>query len=315
MKITRQTNFARYRSRLTPLAFVLFAAIFILQLFNLPTSAQTLDRIRNTGTLRLGYYADAGPFSYQDDGKPAGYAIELCQGIAKDIKNKLSLPALNVEFILVTGENRFETVQQGKIDLLCGPSVETLTRRKDVSYSLPIFPGGVGALMRTDGPAQIRETLSGREPPYRPQWRGSISLALQKRTFSVVAGTTSVNWLNSKLDEFKIDGKVVQVQNHKEGVQRVLDRTSDVLFGERSILLDIKKHNASGKDLIVLDRLFTYEPLAFALARDDEDFRLLVDESLSDLSRSGETQSLYKQFFGEPDENTLAFFRLRTIGE
>ncbi|HWF93299.1 MAG TPA: amino acid ABC transporter substrate-binding protein [Terriglobales bacterium] len=316
MKVTGQSNFDRYRSRLGTLVFALLATIFLLHLLNIRGSAQTLDRIRNTGTLKLGYYADAGPFSYQDnDGKPAGYAIELCQGIAKDIKNKLNLPALNVEFVLVTGENRFETVQQGKIDLLCGPSVETLTRRKEVSYSLPIFPAGVGALMRADGPVQIRETLSGREPPYRPQWRGSISLALQKRTFSVVAGTTSVNWLNSKLDEFKIEGKVVPVQSPREGVERVLDRTSDVLFGERSILLDLKKHNPSGKDLIVLDRLFTYEPLAFALARNDEDFRLLVDQSLSDLNRSGETQSLYKQFFGEPDENTLAFFRLRTIGE
>lgn len=316
MKLIRAFTLDGYRARLATFAFALFAAVFLLHLLNVGASAQTLDRIRNTGTLRLGYYADAGPFSYQDsDGKPAGFAIELCQEIAKDIKAELGLPTLNVEFSLVTGKNRFEAVQQGKVDLLCGPSVETLTRRKEVSYSLPIFPGGLGALMRADGPAQVREVLSGREPPYRPQWRGSLSLALQKHTFSVVEGTTSVDWLNGKLEEFKIDGKVVPVQNHMEGVQRVLNRTSDVLFGERSILLDIKKHNPSGKDLVVLDRLFTYEPLAFALARDDEDFRLLVDQSLSNLGRSGQTQSLYKKFFGEPDENTLAFFRLRTIGE
>jgi len=30
---------------------------------------------------------------------------------------------------------------------------------------------------------------------------------------------------------------------------------------------------------------------------------------------SGATKALYRKFFGEPDENTLAFFRLRTIGE
>jgi putrescine:ornithine antiporter len=95
----------------------------------------------------------------------------------------------------------------------------------------------------------------------------------------------------------------------------VLDRTTDVLFGERSILLDAAKNSSGFRDLLVLDRRFTYEPFAFALARDDDDFRLLVDRSLSSLNRSGETQSLYRQFFGEPDENTLAFFRLNTLHE
>ncbi len=316
MELTRLFNLGGYRSKIATFSFALLAPALLLQMLDTQVSAQTLDRIRKAGTLRLGYYADAGPFSYQDEsGKPAGYAVELCQEIAKDLKSELGLQTLNVEFALVTGENRFEALRQGTVDLLCGPSVETLSRRKEVSYSVPIFPGGLGALMRADGSAQVREALSGREPPYRPQWRGSISLALQKRTFSVVAGTTSLNWLMSKIDEFKIDGKIVPVQSHKEGVQQVLNRGADVLFGERSILLDAKKHNPSGKDLMVLDRLFTYEPLAFALARDDEDFRLLVDRSLSELSRSGETQGLYRKFFGEPDENTLAFFRLRTIGE
>jgi len=276
----------------------------------------TLDRIRQSGTLRLGYYADAGPFSYQDEsGRPAGYAIELCKEIAQDIKRTLHAPSMAVEFVLVTGVDRYTLLQQGKLDLLCGPSVETFARRAQVSFSAPIFIGGLGALVRADAPAQIRETLSGREAPYRPQWRGSIMLALQKRTFSAVPGTTSMTWLSGKLDEFKIDAKIVPVENYKVGVQHVLARSTDVLFGERSILLDAAKNSSASRDLLVLDRHFTVEPLAFALARDDDDFRLLVDHSLSSLSRSGEAQTLYKRFFGEPDENTLAFFRVSTLPE
>lgn len=276
----------------------------------------TLDRIRQSGTLHLGYYADAGPFSYQDEsGRPAGYAIELCKEIAKDIKRELHAPSMGVEFVLVTGVDRYTLLQQGKLDLLCGPSVETFARRAQVSFSAPIFVGGLGALVRADAPAQIRETLSGREAPYRPQWRGSIMLALQKRTFSAVPGTTSMTWLSGKLDEFKIDAKIVPVENYKVGVQHVLARSTDVLFGERSILLDAAKNSSASRDLLVLDRRFTVEPLAFALARDDDDFRLLVDHSLSSLSRSGEAQTFYKRFFGEPDENTLAFFRVNTLPE
>jgi putrescine:ornithine antiporter len=316
MQTTGSLKLDGHRFRSALLGFVLFTPALLLCADNPQPPAETLVRVQQAGALKLGYYADAGPFSYQDEtGKPAGYAVALCEEIAKDVKTELGISALDVEFVLVTGANRFEAVQQRKVDWLCGPSVETFARRQYVSFSIPIFPGGLGALIRADAAAQIRQVLSGHEPPYRPLWRGSIGLALQNRTFSAVAGTTTLKWLSGKLDEFKVSARIVPVDSHDEGVQRVLNRTSDVLFGERSILLDAKKRSPSAQDLVVLDRLFTYEPLAFALPRGDENLRLLVDRSLSKLSRSGETLKLYKRFFGEPDDNTLTFFRLNTIAE
>jgi putrescine:ornithine antiporter len=289
---------------------------FLLHAKEVQSSAETLARVRQSGTLRLGYYANARPFSYQDEaGRPAGYAVALCEEIAKDLKTELGLPSLALEFVQVTVADRFEAVQQGRVDLLCGPSVETLARRKEVSYSIPIFPAGLGALLRADAPAQIRDVLEGREPPYRPLWRASIGLGLRHRNFSAVTGTTGLSWLTGKLSEFKIDAEIVPVESHDAGVERVLNRSSDVLFGERSILLDAKKRNPSAGQLAVLDRLFTYEPLALALARDDEGLRLVVDRSLSRLIRSGEIQALYRTFLGEPDESTLTFFRLSALPE
>ena len=315
MQLTRLLDLSRPRFRIMTFGLALLALAPLLQAEVKQSPPNTLTRIRQTATLKLGYYTDARPLSYQDEaGRPAGYAIAICQQIANDLKNELKI-AVNLDFIAVTTADRFDALRQGKIDLLCGPSVPTLARRKDVSYSIPVFPAGLAALLRADAPAQVRETLSGREAPYRPLWRGSIGLALQKRSFSAVTGTTSLDWLNSKIDQFKIDAKVVPVDSHDDGVQKVLDRSTDVLFGERSILLDAKKRSPSAGDLIVLDRLFTYEPLALALPRDDEDFRLFVDQSISRLGRSGAIQSLYRSFFGEPDENTLTFFRLSNVPE
>jgi ABC-type amino acid transport substrate-binding protein len=40
----------------------------------------TLDKIRETGSIDLGYREAAAPFSFLDkDGKPAGYSVDLCQ--------------------------------------------------------------------------------------------------------------------------------------------------------------------------------------------------------------------------------------------
>jgi len=316
MQLTRLLNLGGYRFGIAALAIALLTPALLLRAKDAPAPSGTLPRVRQTGTLRLGYYTDARPFSYQDEaGNPAGYAVALCQEIAKDVKTDLGLPTLALQFVGVTTADRFDAVKQGKVDLLCGPSVETLARRKEISYSIPIFPAGIGAILRADAPAQIRDALVGHEPPYRPLWRASIGLALQKRTFSAVTGTTVLTWLTAKLDQFKIDARIAPVESHDAGVQAVLNRTSDVFFGERSILLDAKKHSPSGGDLIVLDRLFTYEPLALALARGDDDFRLVVDQALSRLSRSGEIQNLYRNFFGEPSDDTLMFFRLNTLPE
>jgi ABC-type amino acid transport substrate-binding protein len=316
MQRTRLLNLGGYRFWIAAFAFVMLAPAYLLHAQATQIPVETLARVRQMGALRLGYYTNARPFTYQDEaGKPAGYAVALCQEIAKDIKADLGLSALSVEFVPATTADRYDLLQQGKIDLLCGPSAVTIARRKEVDFSIPIFPGGLGALLRKDAPAQIRDVLAGREPPYRPQWRASVALSLQKRTFSAVTGTTSLSWLNTKRSEFKLDAKIVPVESFEAGVQRVLDRSSDVFFAERSILLDAKKRNSSSGDLIVVDRLFTYEPAALALKRGDEDLRLLVDRSISRLIQSGAIQNLSKSFFGEPDENTLMFFKLSAIPE
>jgi polar amino acid transport system substrate-binding protein len=67
--------------------------------------------------------------------------------------------------------------------------------------------------------------------------------------------------------------------------------------------------------LVVLDRLFTSEPLALTLARDDEDFRLVVDRALSRLFRSSEFHDVYMKWFGEPDESALTFFQQTALPE
>ena len=111
-------------------------------------AAATLDRIRQSGKIALGYQADAQPFSYRDEsGNPSGYSIALCQAVADGLKANLGLTNLSIEWVPVTVEERFSAVQQGKVDLLCGAETETLARRKDVSFSLPIYPSGIGALL------------------------------------------------------------------------------------------------------------------------------------------------------------------------
>ena len=297
-----------YRTRT---AVSLIAALIALAAFAGPVSAAgTLDKIRQSGKIALGYRAEAQPFSYRDDqGNPAGYSVALCQAIADGLKTDLGLANLSIEWVPVTIDDRFSAVQQGKVDLLCSAETETLSQRKEVSFSLPVYPSGIGALLAADTPPELQEILERGSPPTKPIWRGSPARTLlEAQTFSVVANTRAVDWLRERADAFDVEAKIVPVDSYDAGVQRLLDGTSDVLFGEATLLAAAKR-SPGARDLTLLDRRFTNEPIALVLARGDEDFRLAVDQQLSQLMRSDSFRSLYSRWFGEFDQSTARFFR------
>jgi len=196
------------------------------------------------------------------------------------------------------------------VDLLCGAETETLARRKEVSFSLPIFPSGIGALLAADAPPELQEILERGSPPTKPIWRGSPARTLlEQQTFAVVANTRAVDWLRERAAAFDIDAKIIPVDSYEAGVQSLIDGGSDVLFGDRAILLEAAKRNPAARDLTLLDRRFTNEPVALVLARGDEDFRLVVDQKLSQTIRSDAFRDLYARWFGEFDQPTARFFR------
>lgn len=304
----------RHRIQIAALANASLAIALLAIAGMTPAIGATLDQVRTTGKLLFGYRADARPFSYDESGKAAGYSVELCGKIADDLKVELGLSALTVEWVPVTPEDRFRALQGNKVDILCGADSVTLERRKEVSFSIPIFPSGIGAIVRWDAPAPLREVLSG-QASSGPIWRASPALILSKKTFSAVAGTTGETWLAGRLDKFKIDATAAPVESYEAGIQRVLDRSSDVFFGDRAILMAAVAGGPSADELIVLNRLFTHEPLALAIRRNDDDFRLAVDRTLSRLFRSDDFRDAYTKWFGEPDESTQTFFRLSALPE
>jgi len=190
---------------------------------------------------------------------------------------------------------------------LCVPTSATLRRRQEVSFSIPIFAGGIRAAVRADAAAALREAL-GEAPPQRPVWRGSPAAKLiEKTTFAVVSGTTAESWVARKLDSFQIDATTVKVPDYRAGLQQLLDGKVDVLFGDRSVMLGAMDE-ASLREVAIFPRLFTHEPLSLALARGDDDFRLLVDRALSGFYSSADFPKAYGKWFGDFDEATRTFF-------
>ena len=290
-------------------------AVVLAVLAGVPASAATLDRIRETGTIRLGYLADARPFSFRNDaGAADGFTVALCQQIAGQVKSQVAMPELAVEWVPVTPESRFDSVQGGAIDLLCTPANVTLSRRQQVAFSIPVFAGGNRAILRADSGAALRDALA-ESASTKPVWRGSpAAKVLKETTFGVVSGTTAESWLKTRRATLKVDAKIVTVPDYRSGMQQLKDRQIDVFFGDRVLAYAVIDDPAR-EQLVILDNQVMFELAGLALARGDDDFRQVVDAALSKAYRSPDFSETYKKWFGIFDDNTRTFFRWNTLAE
>ena len=129
-------------------------------------SAQTLERIRRRGHDQARLRPDARPFSFGAEGEqPAGYAVALCTLVADQIKTALGRADLAVEWVpLELGRLAPTPCEDGAVDLLCSATPETLSARERVSFSIPIFPSGTGALLSANAPLALREILAHGQP-------------------------------------------------------------------------------------------------------------------------------------------------------
>jgi ABC-type amino acid transport substrate-binding protein len=259
------------------LAWLTFVATVLLAA---GVQAQTLERIRDSGTFRIGYREDAAPFSFKNTlGEPAGFSVELCRLVAAETKAALGLDAIAIEYVAVGTEDRFQAVQDGRIDLLCGATTQTLSRRALVDFSLFTFLDGAAVLLRADGP----EDLTG--------------LAGQK--IGVRGATTTEQALRNFLAETQMTAEVVTVASHEEGLSKLEAGAIAAYFGDQAILIYLAAGSDAPEKLKLSEQQFTFEPYALALTRGDDDFRLLVDRTLAGIYRSGVIDQLFANAFGK----------------
>jgi ABC-type amino acid transport substrate-binding protein len=126
--------------------------------------AGTLKTIKDTGVIKLGYLPQSVPFSFADgDGKPLGYSPDLCLRAATGIKEQLGLQKLDVQWVRVSEETRFDAVKAGAIDLECGITTNTLSRQKDVDFTVMTWVDGANFLVRDSSPYRTLSDLAGKK--------------------------------------------------------------------------------------------------------------------------------------------------------
>jgi glutamate/aspartate transport system substrate-binding protein len=153
---------------------------------NVGALSGTLKKVKETGSITLGYRESSLPFSYLNRRRqPIGYSIDLCREIVEDVSTELDGMELRIAFAPVTPTNRLQKVASGEIDLECGSTTANVQRRKEVGFSPIFFIAGTKLMVPKTSPVRSYRDLAG-------------------RTVVVTAGTTNETALRTLSDKQKL---------------------------------------------------------------------------------------------------------------
>jgi glutamate/aspartate transport system substrate-binding protein len=279
---TRETQ-RTPRARIIPLlacSFVLAAGIA------LPAQAQspggTLAKIRDTGEIRLGHRDVSVPFSYLDDNqKPVGFAMDLCARIVDAVKAELKLPSLQTKLQPIQLSTQIPLIENGTIDIVCGPATNTLERQKVVAFSDTIFVSSIRAVVGKDSPIRTFEDLGG-------------------RPVSLTSGSTSIGLLAARGQEKNFQTRNVLTPDHGASFLALATGRSEAFIMDDILLASLIAGSANPSDWRIIDDSLRTEPYGLIIRKGDPEFKALVDKTLSDLMRSNQFAELYAKWFMSP---------------
>jgi ABC-type amino acid transport substrate-binding protein len=261
----------------------------------------TLKKVADTGVITIGYNTDSAPFSFQDDsGAPIGYSVDLCRRIATATKEKLGLDKIEVKFVEISLEDRFDAVESGKIDIECSSSTITLSRLEKVDFTLMTFVTGGALVSKENAAIQTTGDLSG-------------------KTVAVARGTTTEIALNVFLKENLIDASVIVVDTDSEGMRQLDAGKVEAFAADQVVLIGQIVNTSDPESYVLSEDIFSFEPYGLSLRRNDADFRLIANRSLAQIYRTGQFKTLFNKWFGRvglrPSPVLAAMYQLEALPE
>jgi len=281
---------------------VLIRFLFLAALgLSLPAAAQTLDKIRKSGVITLGYIDGAAPFSFADgNGQPQGYSVELCNAVAEGVGAQLKRQGLKVRWVKLTIQDRIDAVRTGKVDLECSTTTWTLSRQQLVDFSLVTFVDGGSLMVKTETNAARLGDLEGKR-------------------IAAITGTTTERSLRDALARGKVKAELVSIKTREEGLALLREGQVDALASDRTTLIGVVVMSGrGGGQYKLLDHDFSIEQYALMLRRGDPDFRLAVNRVLAGIYRSGAIEEIYGRWLGPlgpPSVLLSATYFIQTISE
>ncbi|MEO1986706.1 MAG: amino acid ABC transporter substrate-binding protein [Martelella sp.] len=243
------------------------------------SSDAVIDRIREKNAISIGYREASIPFSYIDkEGRPVGYSTDLCKEVAETVKTALDLPDLKIEWVSVNLQNRIPLVANGTVDISCESAVNTIGRQSQVDFSNPFFISHTRFLVKAGSGIAALADLDGK----------SIALPIN---------SVPERLIKSLVEKDDLNVRIVPVKDNSEGFLALQTGRADAFSTDDILLFGLKNKAVDPAAYEVVGKPLSYDSYGFLVQKNSTVFLTLVNATLARLSREGELQALYGQWF------------------
>ena len=245
-------------------------------------SSGALKKIKNSGEMTLGYRDSSIPFSYLGaDAQPVGYSLELCGRVVEAIKKQLALPALKVNLQAVTSQNRIPLVANGTVTLECGSTVNNVERQAQVAFSDTTFVVATRFVAKKAGNYKTIEDLKG-------------------KTVACTTGTNTIKRVRELSTARNLNLNIIAGKDHADSMLLMTSGRAEAFFEDDILLVGMVAASADPNAYALSTEGYSVDPYALMFAKDNPEFKKLVDATLVSLFRSGEVNKIYDKWFVQP---------------
>jgi glutamate/aspartate transport system substrate-binding protein len=246
---------------------------------NVGALSGTLKKIKDSGTIALGYRESSLPFSYLNRRQqPIGYSIDLCREIVEDVSAELDGMEIKITFTPVTPDNRLQKVASGEIDLECGSTTANVQRRKEVAFSPIFFVAGTKLMVPKSSSISSYRDLAG-------------------KTAVVTSGTTNEAALRALSDKQKLGITIVTAPDHAQSVEMLISGKAAAFATDDVLLYGFIATAKNASDMKVVGEYLSYDPYGLVFRRDDPAFAAVVERTFARMASERRLAELYNKWF------------------
>jgi len=266
-------------------AFFLPLAVSMLGLFSVPSvhaQQSTLDKIRSTGVVTMGVRESSGALSYTlGDGKYAGFHVEICNDVLRNIQKQLNMKTLDIKYTPVTSQNRIPLLQNGTVDIECGSTTNNATRQKDVAFAVTTYVEEIRIAVKANSGITSLNQLNGKK-------------------VATTTGTTSVQILRKHERATGVNFEEVFGKDHADSFLLLESGRADAFVMDGSILAGNIANAKNPSDYRIVGEVIAVEPIAIMMRKDDPSFKKAVDTSIIRMMKDGTLAKLWDKWFLQP---------------
>ena len=260
-------------------------AISIIGLFSTPAAfaqQSTLDKMRSSGAVTMGVRESSGALSYTlGDGKYAGFHVEICNNVLRDIQKQLNLKTLDIKYSPVTSQNRIPLLQNGTADIECGSTTNNATRQKDVAFAVTTYVEEIRIAVKANSGITSLNQLNGKK-------------------VATTTGTTSVQLLRKHERATGVNFEEVFGKDHADSFLLLESGRADAFVMDGSILAGNIANAKNPADFRIVGEVIAVEPIAIMMRKDDPTFKKAVDDSIIKMMKDGTLTKLWDKWFMQP---------------